>query len=521
MVLLVFFGQIALLGQLNLPLKFNEDVIKWSELSWMEGQNKKDQWLFLSSPPIVKEDTLYLFLNYYQKEFESGKNYGYCGYKIKKLNVKTGQKYWETTRLYKQRGNRKILSQPKFTGSNIEIPLYDEVFENGTIWNECYPAHITLDRLTGNIIDSNYVDKTDTQLPKLRSFGDAYFAGSTRPTLFKLENGYIHIRSALGLFDRTLLNLEGKIIKKDSIKYPPYKYLQWDMIFKQVENDSLWVVMFNRAQNWADIQVLLSKYDKGMKLDTTFDLSRHFAKPYDSGGIFFTDNGYFDVGTNYFNLTTQTKKVHEYAFDINGRFVDSISYTLRPDTDATKRYLWLRPIVDRVNSRLLMTQSYQKNLTQSTFFEIYANDKDSTKIVSKLQVQGIKDHFRIDYATMLDNGDILIYIHQFTDPTAAGDRWHSLILMDGQKLNIISSTKDELISKNNLKLYPNPTSEIVRIENLEAPASIIISNINGQIVKQLNNVQSEVNISDLPSGMYIFDIRNKEISERHKIVKVE
>lgn len=72
-----------------------------------------------------------------------------------------------------------------------------------------------------------------------------------------------------------------------------------------------------------------------------------------------------------------------------------------------------------------------------------------------------------------------------------------------------------------LILSPNPTNGIIRIEYLKGSFSVNITNISGQVVKTLSDIQNEVNISDLPAGMYIFDIRNKGISERHKIVKVE
>lgn len=77
------------------------------------------------------------------------------------------------------------------------------------------------------------------------------------------------------------------------------------------------------------------------------------------------------------------------------------------------------------------------------------------------------------------------------------------------------------IEKLKLVISPNPTNGNLKIDNLTSPATVIITNINGQILKILQNVQNAVDISELPAGMYIFDIRNKEISERHKIVKVE
>ncbi len=75
--------------------------------------------------------------------------------------------------------------------------------------------------------------------------------------------------------------------------------------------------------------------------------------------------------------------------------------------------------------------------------------------------------------------------------------------------------------KTKLVLVPNPTFGYLRIENVNEPISVNISNMSGKIVKTMSDVQNEINIEDLPQGMYIVDVRNKEISERYKIVKVE
>ena len=511
-------------AQQNLPLNFEEDAIKWSELSWMEGQNSKDQWHLIASPPIIENDTIYLFTNYYQKELESGKNYGYCGYMIKKLNIKTGEKYWETKRKYKEFGNRKIISHVSKVQRSLEIALYEESHAIGinTDWNECYPAYITIETENGEIIDSNYVDKTDIQLPRLRSFGNLYLAGDTRPVIFKTKNGYRHMRSWLDGFLCTNLDNDGRLITVDSVKYPKYKYFIKDLKFEQMPNDSFWVTMVNKGPNWSDIQVLFTKYDSNMKLDTTYDVSRHIIKPYSSAGVYVVEKEYFVLGTDYFDDTNQTWKFHYYTFNTHGKFIDSISYTMNPVRDAPKRYLWLAPIVDKVNKRLLMTQSYQNNVSESTKLEFYIHNGDTIKTLKKLVVEGIKDHFNIDYGFMLDNGDILIYIHQLTpDISPSGDRWYSWILLDGQKMNIISNTQDDYIVKNQLILYPNPTFNMINIQNLNLPANVRISNLSGELITSFDNVTDQIQIEALSSGMYIIDIKNKHISERYKVVKVE
>lgn len=77
------------------------------------------------------------------------------------------------------------------------------------------------------------------------------------------------------------------------------------------------------------------------------------------------------------------------------------------------------------------------------------------------------------------------------------------------------------VEHSKLVIGPNPTFGYLNIQNIQNPVSITIYDMMGQVVKTLKDIHSEVDIDDLPAGMYIFDIRNKEISERHKIIKID
>jgi len=522
LIIIIFLAMHSKLNaQLNLPLKFKEDVIKWSELSWMEEQGKNDQFILMSSPPIITDDTLYLFMNYYQKEVENGKNYGYCGYTIKKINKVSGEKYWETKRKYKEYGNRKMLSQPRIKNGTIEVALYDEALASGygTDWYECYPVYIVMDRLTGSITDSSYVDKTDEVLPRLRSFGDLYFTGSTRPTIYMSDNGYLHLRQGFGEILSSKIEISGDLIRVDSFKFPNFKYNPWVIKFEKVANDSLWLIMLTRAQKWTDIEVLFSKYDKDMNLDTTYNLSKYIPKPYTSAGISRSDNGYFTVATGYIDFDAKTDKRSEYMFDSNGNFLDSISYTLRPGIDDIGQYGWLWTLFDRANNRLLMTKSRQIKRSESTYFEIYTNDGDKLKTIKRIEVEGIRDHFRIDHATMLDNGDILMYIHQFTDPSGFGDRWYSWVLLDGAKMNIISSTKEEITTRKRLIIFPNPATDYITLSGLTFTSKISIYAADGRQIGSPVIHDDQIDVSQLTAGLYFLRVTDGANVSNYKFMK--
>lgn len=76
-------------------------------------------------------------------------------------------------------------------------------------------------------------------------------------------------------------------------------------------------------------------------------------------------------------------------------------------------------------------------------------------------------------------------------------------------------------NQNKLKVYPNPTNNFIQIQGLQEEANINIQNINGQFVKTMKTTYYQIDISDLPNALYIFDIQNKDVNERHKVIKIE
>ncbi|RLD54456.1 MAG: hypothetical protein DRJ01_18010, partial [Bacteroidetes bacterium] len=73
--------------------------------------------------------------------------------------------------------------------------------------------------------------------------------------------------------------------------------------------------------------------------------------------------------------------------------------------------------------------------------------------------------------------------------------------------NVITGIND--INMNNISIYPNPVSDMLHINNLTNVKNITISNVIGQKVKTVNNINSEIlniNTSDLERGVYIISI---------------
>lgn len=83
-----------------------------------------------------------------------------------------------------------------------------------------------------------------------------------------------------------------------------------------------------------------------------------------------------------------------------------------------------------------------------------------------------------------------------------------LIYMNPNYNSCFLTTETNEILFPNFDIYPNPTKEILFIQNRQSIniKSITISDINGLIIKSFNTATSELDISDLSSGLYFLNI---------------
>jgi PKD repeat protein len=75
-----------------------------------------------------------------------------------------------------------------------------------------------------------------------------------------------------------------------------------------------------------------------------------------------------------------------------------------------------------------------------------------------------------------------------------------------------------------IKVYPNPFSEILILEQLPPDSKIRILSVKGSLLiseNNSNNTNVVLNLSHIPPGIYFAEITTKEGVSRHKIVKVK
>jgi len=78
----------------------------------------------------------------------------------------------------------------------------------------------------------------------------------------------------------------------------------------------------------------------------------------------------------------------------------------------------------------------------------------------------------------------------------------------------------EVAAKDAVKVYPNPFADVVNISDVANVKSASVNDISGKLVKVIEKVQSQINLNDLKSGMYILNLNMKDGSTKsHKVIK--
>lgn len=78
---------------------------------------------------------------------------------------------------------------------------------------------------------------------------------------------------------------------------------------------------------------------------------------------------------------------------------------------------------------------------------------------------------------------------------------------------------EQLITENNIVIYPNPTTDFLNIDTRENITKITISDITGKSVFETNNNASTIDLRHLKKGMYLLKIKVNNIENTHKIMK--
>ncbi len=88
-----------------------------------------------------------------------------------------------------------------------------------------------------------------------------------------------------------------------------------------------------------------------------------------------------------------------------------------------------------------------------------------------------------------------------------------------QNVSIIAAGLTDLENDSEIRIYPNPATDFIEIKSKSNYSSIIIIDVNGKLVKEINNSNSKIDVSNLTKGVYFLKITNKNTSLIKKFIK--
>lgn len=127
-----------------------------------------------------------------------------------------------------------------------------------------------------------------------------------------------------------------------------------------------------------------------------------------------------------------------------------------------------------------------------------------------------------DVATIIDNGYIKIINGGTTVITASqpGNVLYKAATPVSQTLTVTGGISGlDIDAAVSVRLYPNPTVDILYIDSPVAVQKATLYALNGAVAIQENNVGSKINVSTLPKGIYMLKLTTGQGEVIRKIVK--
>ncbi len=130
--------------------------------------------------------------------------------------------------------------------------------------------------------------------------------------------------------------------------------------------------------------------------------------------------------------------------------------------------------------------------------------------------------------TNVDADSATITVAAFYNDTTCGNPYgpygNSVLYVDNLSFdNLITSISEQTSKSNLFNLFPNPANNIVTLKidyTKDIDPTLNIYNLMGFLVRSetLKQNQQQINVSDLSNGIYMIEIKSKELKENQKLI---
>ncbi|MEL6719946.1 MAG: T9SS type A sorting domain-containing protein, partial [Bacteroidota bacterium] len=89
------------------------------------------------------------------------------------------------------------------------------------------------------------------------------------------------------------------------------------------------------------------------------------------------------------------------------------------------------------------------------------------------------------------------------------------------RITKITTTSTKKWSESGLRVYPNPVSDLLRLDNLSSQTieNVEIVSLQGKLMRQFTRPENEILLSDLPNGLYLLKVQLGDDFYYQQIIK--
>jgi hypothetical protein len=503
---------VAQLKQLN----FKDYNPKWTYITYdptsvVPGVSNGYSHLFMHScVPVVEGDYLYT-LSVNADDFFQG------GF-LEKISIKEGKVIW--ARSFDLRNSyRREFPINLFIDENKNIRIFSyRQIENGPkyFWTKSNASTYIYDR-DGNLLEHSFTDEKDTtKFPIINHFFNSiplysYNNGNNIQYIDKLQSSANTLH-----YKNYILSLEGQKIESNTIVIPYKYYYRADYNMRLLDEDRFINLVYsaNKSRFPDSIELVLQLYDRKLNHINSIDILPIIGKSENYGVVdAYNDRILLSSPKDFFTIASSTRSPGTLIYSVlnsKGELLEKVTYR-------TNNYSHSRCILLKNENACLLFVS-EKTSDGINILNILKSDgRGSLNLVKTIILDNPNHFMEVQSIKQFDNSDILIstsIVDIDTSSIYANNNFMAHILFGAKDL-ALTVQNNELISKENISISPNPATTSISIKSDDEFSNSVIEYISseGHILykdtKTIHIGQNQMDCTFLAPGVYHIRITNQ------------
>lgn len=173
------------------------------------------------------------------------------------------------------------------------------------------------------------------------------------------------------------------------------------------------------------------------------------------------------------------------------------------------RDVWYSVVVPASGNITIETQSVSGSNVTDTVLGVYSGSCGALTQIGCDDDSSTDGNFSLVSLTGLTPGStLLIGIWNYSSTTTGQFK------VSAYDASLVLATNEVKDAKNNIKVYPNPFSEVLNISDVANVKNVLVTDIAGRLVKTIANPTSELHLGELKQGMYLVTLEMKDGSKQ-------